>query len=327
MNSALLGRFRPLNWRGMPRQLDQLQGPARTGAQVQHAAGIARAMWMAVGNTLPDLFGLAALGQTCDQAQSQNSSRRLPAQVAKSAKVRAKSAGSAPRGRSFHGSAEPCHHSPWRGMSGWASSPSKCHWPCSAMKRPWLWAGQSQALRTTCTWARQKFRRVRTLNTWQAPSNKWPRMAKSPENAKGDSGVPRRCWTWPHSLRNITPAPSIRVMTLSTPGKAEKGPSASICATLTRQSKSSKLAPAGCQSTSRVKPPPFFQGVAGNSCRSNRCRVMVYKSVVKLSSLWRRDRSQNQGPVGPRHPSLGLAQGLHQLAHWLHPTGTAHVPV
>lgn len=41
MNSALLGRFRPLNWRGIPRQLDQLQGPARTGAQVQHAAGIA----------------------------------------------------------------------------------------------------------------------------------------------------------------------------------------------------------------------------------------------------------------------------------------------
>ena len=72
----------------------------------------------------------------------------------------------------------------------------------------------------------------------------------------------------------LHPAPSIKVITLSTPEKAEKGPSLSICATLTRQSKSSKLAPAGCQSTSRVRPPPFFQGEAGRSCRSNRCRVM-----------------------------------------------------
>lgn len=55
----------------------------------------------------PDRF--AAKGAA---TQGQTPPRRRPAQVVKSTKVGAKSAGSAPCGRSCHGSAAPCHHRP-----------------------------------------------------------------------------------------------------------------------------------------------------------------------------------------------------------------------
>jgi len=54
------------------------------------------------------------------------------------------------------------------------------------------------------------------------------------------------------------------------PGESREGPLLAMCAMLTRQSKESSPPPCGMQTISRVKPPPFFQGVAGKLWRSNR---------------------------------------------------------
>ena len=60
-----------------------------------------------------------------------------------------------------------------------------------------------------------------------------------------------------------------------TPANAENGPERSMVAMLTRQSKLCRPAPGGQQAISRVLPPPFFHGVAGNSARANRCSTAV----------------------------------------------------
>nr|WP_202619088.1 hypothetical protein [Ornithinimicrobium cavernae] len=59
--------------------------------------------------------------------------------------------------------------------------------------------------------------------------------------------------------------PSSRVIARSTPGNVENVPARSTSAMLTRQSKSSAPEPGGWARSSRVTPPPFFQGTAGRS--------------------------------------------------------------
>jgi hypothetical protein len=124
------------------------------------------------------------------------------------------------------------------------------------------------------TSARHVARRAITLKSSQAPASKRAWTRASPGKAKGCSGVSSRWSMVLSSLARCMPPPSSSVITRSMPEKDENGPSLATAAMLTRQSKSSMFAPGGWHTTSRVTPPPFFQGMVGRSAQSNRCQRM-----------------------------------------------------
>ena len=93
------------------------------------------------------------------------------------------------------------------------------------------------------------------------PSCSCALIASSPPNTAmvpSPDSVSRR----PFSRCRCKPLPASTTRLRSIPGKREKAPLEATLALLMRQSKSSRLAPAGQMASSSVEPPPFFQGMA-----------------------------------------------------------------
>jgi hypothetical protein len=106
-------------------------------------------------------------------------------------------------------------------------------------------------------------RRVMTLRSVTAAPTGSADAATSPgENTGGVSGQTAIA-SRPSIDSDSRPAST--AIRRSTPGKAENGPLEHTSAMLTRQSKVVRSLCTGYRATSRVTPPPFFQGTAARS--------------------------------------------------------------
>ena len=117
-------------------------------------------------------------------------------------------------------------------------------------------------------------RRAITLRSVTVALTGVPCTGTSPAKASGALPAATRTAGRASIASDSSPSSMLRIR--STPGNRENGPALVTSAVLTRQSKSLKEAPAGEAATSRVTPPPFFQGTA----RRSRCRQELRAAAV-----------------------------------------------
>src|SRR5216684_6615125 len=98
----------------------------------------------------------------------------------------------------------------------------------------------------------------------------------------------RKVFCVPSAKRNSIPAPRNNTILRLYSANSEKGPDASMSATLTRQRNGSPLA--GTRISSCVMPPPFFQGVVVNddlriTCSLEFCTPVFYRDARRRNQL------------------------------------------